>query len=181
MNITKNAMVSIHYTVKDQDGNQVDSSIGGEPLEYLHGNGYLIIGLEKQLEGKAPGDKLTCTVEPKEAYGEYDESMVIEVNKSQFDAGVDIEVGMQFQAGGGQIVTVKKVDGDTVTIDANHELAGKTLTFDVEIVDVREATEEELNPQGCGCGGSCGGGCGGSCGDGGCGDGGCGGGCGCGN
>jgi FKBP-type peptidyl-prolyl cis-trans isomerase SlyD len=180
--ITKNKMVKIHYTLKDTEGTQIDSSEGKDPLEYLHGNGNLITGLEDELEGREPGDKFTVTIAPEKAYGKYDEQMVVEVPRSQFDSDAQIEVGMKFQAGtagGPMIVTVKKVTDDTVTVDGNHELAGRTLVFDIEVKDVRDATEEELNPPSCsgscgGCGGdcseddeegSCGCGCGGSCGE----------------
>jgi FKBP-type peptidyl-prolyl cis-trans isomerase SlyD len=170
LNIAKDKMVSIHYTLKDAEGNLIDSSVGHEPLEYLHGNGNLIPGLESQLEGKAAGEKFTAAVEAKDAYGEYDEHMVVEVPRSQFDADAPIEVGMKFQAdtqGGPMIVRVTKVTDDTITVDGNHELAGKKLFFDVEVVNVRDATEEELKPQSCGgsCG-NCGGGCEGGCGEG---------------
>jgi FKBP-type peptidyl-prolyl cis-trans isomerase SlyD len=178
MKIEKNKMVKIHYTLKDTEGKQIDSSVGNEPLEYLHGNGNLITGLENMLEGKEPGDKFTATIAPADGYGEYDELMVVEVPRAQFDSDSAIEVGMKFQAntaGGPMIVTVTKVTDDSVTVDGNHELAGKTLVFDVEVKEVRDATEEELNPPSCGgscgnCSGDCGEdgegcGCGGNCGE----------------
>lgn len=195
MNIEKDKWVAIHYTLTDDAGQVIDSSVGGAPLGYIHGNGYLIPGLEKQLEGKTVGDKLKAVVQPEEGYGVYDKNMVVEVDRKQFDASMGIEIGMQFQVmtpGGPAIVRVVKIEGDKITIDGNHELAGKVLNFDVEIMEVREPTEEELNPT-CGCGGGCGGcggegGCGGDCNcDGGCGgdcnceNGGCGGEGGCGN
>lgn len=182
MKITKDAVVQIHYTLTGEDGQTFDTSRNGEPLEYLHGNGNLINGLEEQLEGKEPGDRFTAVVAPKDAYGEYDERLVVKVPRNQFDSDMPIEVGMRFQAdtvGGPMIVTVTNVTDDTITVDGNHALAGKTLHFAVDVVDVREATPEELMPKSHGCGG-CGGGCGGSCGDDdscGCG-GGCGGDCG---
>lgn len=182
MKIANNTAVKIHYTLHDKDGIQIDSSVGKEPLEYIQGKGMIIPGLESMLEGKEPGIKFKAVIEPGEAYGEYNPQLVCEVPRSQFETDMPIEVGMAFQAGtpDGQalIVHVTKVTDDSITVDGNHELAGKQLTFDVEVVEVREATEEELNGCGCGCGG-CGGGCEGSCG----GDCGCGGGCegGCGN
>lgn len=184
MNIAKNTVVKIDYTLFDADGNQLDTSVGKQPLEYVHGNNMLISGLEAQLEGKTAGDKFRAVVEAKDAYGEYDQRLLIEVGKDQFDTDMPIEVGMAFQAsapnGGAMIVHVVKVTEKTVTVDGNHELAGKQLTFDVEVIDVREATEEDLNfGCGCGCGGGCGGDCGGNC-DGECG-GDCGGEGGCGN
>lgn len=184
MTIEPHKMVKIHYTLKDDTGTVLDTSEGKEPLGFMAGVGALIPGLEKELEGKKAADKFSCTVEPALAYGEYEQNLVQEVDRSQFDGmeGIEIKVGMKFQAstGGGPIlVTVTKITDDKITVDANHELAGKTLHFDVEVVEVHEASAEDLAPyqnQG-GCGGGCGG-CGGSCG--GCGgeDGeGCGGGC----
>lgn len=191
MKIIKNAVAQIHYTLKNDEGVVLDSSRDREPLEYLHGNGNLISGLEAQLEGKEAGDSFTAVIPPAEGYGEYDERLIAKVPRSQFESEAPIEVGMSFQAstiGGPMIVRVTEISDDEITVDGNHELAGKTLHFDVEVVSVREATDEELIPQfagGCGggcssCGGGCGGGddcgCGGNCGsdDGGCG---CSGGC----
>ncbi len=188
MKIAKNTKVSILYTLYDEAGKQIDSS-GESPLEYIHGNNQLIPGLEAMLEGKEPGVKFKAVVEPKEAYGEYNEKLVVDVPKEQFDPSLPIEVGMKFQAttSDGQLclVHVAKISDDFITVDANHELAGKQLTFDIEIKDVKEATEEEiaqLSAGGCGGCGGCGGDCGGdgcNCGgddcdcDGGCGDGNC--------
>ncbi|MCQ2592744.1 MAG: peptidylprolyl isomerase [Treponema sp.] len=166
--ISKDKFVAIHYTLKDKDGNVLDSSVGTEPLAFFHGNGYLIAGLEKELEGKAAGDKFSATIEPKDAYGEYDSRLVLKAPRNQFETDMPIEVGMQFQVqtpGGITIVRVIEVADDVITIDGNHELAGKQLNFDIEVVEVRDPTEEELaqlSMQGCSgnCGG-CGGGCGG--------------------
>jgi len=172
MQIAPKKMVKIHYTLKDDKGTVIDTSADGEPLEYMHGIGTLIPGLERQIEGHDVGEKLTVVVEPKEAYGEYDEAQVQDVPRSQFDVTMPIEVGQSFQADtatGPFTVRVTKVTDDTITVDANHELAGKTLYFDIEIVDVREPTAEELAPAQGGCGGcsgcddGCEGGCGGSC------------------
>ena len=174
MNISKDKVVKIHYTLKDVDGNVSDSSVGKEPLEYLHGNGFLIVGLERELEGKNPGDKFDVTIQPEDAYGKYDEALILDVQRSQFETNDPIEVGMQFQVmtpQGPSIVTVVEVTDDIIKINGNHELAGKVLHFDVEVVDVRELTQEEIDAMKSGCGG-CGGGCGDSC-DGDCG--GCGG------
>lgn len=167
MKIEKNKMVLLHYTLKNSENEIIDSSEGSEPLAYLHGNGMLITGLEKVLEGKDQGEKLSVTVEPEEAYGLRSEELLIEVDRKQFEEDSQIEVGMQFDAGG-RIVEVKAVNGDKITIDANHPLAGEKLFFDVEIVEVRDATPEELSPS---CG-SCSGGCGDSCSSEGCGCGG---------
>ena len=183
-------MVKIHYTLKDAEGNLIDSSEGKEALEYLHGFGMLIPGMERELENREKGDKFSAVIEPKDGYGEYRPEYVVEVPRDRFDTEVEIQVGQKFQADtptGTMLVTVTKVTPENITIDSNHELAGKTLHFDVEVVDVRDASEEEIAPYTAnfGCGGGCGG-CGGSCGgcgeegdcnDGGCSDGGCGGCC----
>ena len=163
MKIEKNKWVSIHYTLKDDKGALLDSSIGTEPLDYIHGNGYLIAGLERELEGKTAGDKFSVTIEPKDAYGQYDNQLIAEIERSQFDLDGDIEIGMHFQImtpTGPSIVHVIEVNGDKIKVDGNHDLAGKTLNFDIEVVEVRDATEEELNPPSA-CGGC--GGCSGSC------------------
>lgn len=148
MQIAANAVVSIHYTLTNAAGDKLDSSEGQEPLAYLHGASNIIPGLENALVGKAVGDKLSVTVEPEEGYGEVREELVQEVDRSNFE-GIDaVEPGMQFMAQtpwGQQPVTVVKVEGDNVTLDGNHPLAGQTLSFDVEVVEVREATEEELS------------------------------------
>ena len=174
MKIEKNKWVSIHYTLKDDDGQQIDSSVGGKPLSYLHGNGYLIFGLENELEGKEEGAKFSCKIKPIDGYGEYDPQLILDVERKQFETDQEIEVGMKFQVmtpQGPSIVTVKEVGPEIIKIDGNHELAGKNLNFDVEVVEVREPTAEELNPSGCSgccgsdggcdCGGDCGSGCGG--------------------
>ncbi len=175
MTIEKDKVVSIHYILKGDDGAVIDSSSDGQPLEYVHGRNYLLAKLEEQLTGKNPGDKLNVDLTAKDGYGEYNKDLVAEVPRDQFDDSIEIQEGMAFQAegpAGMQIVIVKKVSPETITVDANHELAGKNLHFDIEIVDVRDATEDELSSGlvggGCGCGGcgsecDCDGGCGGGC------------------
>lgn len=173
MKIEKDKMVAINYTLTNKDGKVLDTSAGKSPLEYIHGNNMLITGLEKELEGKEEGTELHCVIEPKDAYGEIDERLIVQVPRSQFDDNMPIEVGMAFQAetqaGNYVLVRVTKIEQDTITVDGNHELAGVQLTFDVKIESVRDATEEELNSLGgcgcgCGCGGDCGEGCEGGCG-----------------
>lgn len=179
MTVEQNKFVSINYTLKDDEGNIVDTSINSSPLDYIHGNGYLLPKLEEQITGKNSGDKFNVDLCAADGYGEYNPALISEIPVEQFDTSVPIEVGMAFQAqtaAGVQIVRVTKVSEKTITVDANNEMAGKNLHFEIEILDVREPTEEELSAsQGCCCGGGCGGGC--SC-DGGCGEDGCGG---CGN
>lgn len=146
--IGDNLVVSINYKLTDDDGNVLDSSEGSEPLVYLHGADNIIPGLEKALVGKVEGDSLHVRVEPAEGYGEFIPDLIQTVERSVFQGVEAVEEGMMFEAeapdGSLQPIVVKKVDGDEVTIDVNHPLAGVVLHFDVEIVGVREATEEEV-------------------------------------
>ena len=147
--IGDNLVVSMHYKLTDNEGNVLDSSEGSEPLTYLHGAGNIIPGLEKALVGKVEGDTQQVTVEPAEAYGEVMPELTQTVDKAAFQGVESVEVGMSFEAqtsdGSVQHIVVTKVDGEQVTVDANHPLAGVVLNFDVEIVSVREATEEEIS------------------------------------
>jgi FKBP-type peptidyl-prolyl cis-trans isomerase SlyD len=145
--ITDKKAVSIHYTLTNDAGEVLDSSAGQEPLTYLHGANNLVPGLEKQLEGKTTGDKLNAAVTPEEGYGDNDPQLIQEVPREMFSGIDNIEVGMEFHAeteDGPQAVEVIAIEGDTVTIDGNHPLAGITLNFEVEVTDIRDATEEEL-------------------------------------
>jgi FKBP-type peptidyl-prolyl cis-trans isomerase SlyD len=147
MNITDNCVASFHYTLTDSTGKVLDSSEGQEPLSYLHGAGNIIPGLESALLGKTTGDKLSVAVVAAEAYGERDDTMVQELPTSMFSGVDQIEVGMEFHAEtehGLQVVTVTSVENDTVTIDGNHPLAGVDLNFEVEVTEVRDASQEEL-------------------------------------
>jgi len=147
MKIEKNVVVSLAYQVKLEDGIVVDSSTTDAPLDYLHGHNNLITGLENELEGKVAGDKFTVTVAPEDAYGEHNDALVQRVPAEVFQGVDQIEVGMRFLADTDQgpiPVEVTEVDGDEVVVDGNHMLAGQTLTFDVEVVAVREATAEEI-------------------------------------
>ena len=149
MNIEKNAVVTMHYTLTDEAGTKLDSSVGQEPLAYIHGHKHIIPGLENALAGKTKGEKLQVTIKPEDAYGERNDALVQELPKAQFETAEAISEGMKFQADtpDGQLIvlTVVKVGDETVTVDGNHELAGATLNFDVEITDVRAATAEELD------------------------------------
>ena len=147
MQIANNKVVSIHYKLTNDAGDILDSSEGQEPLAYLHGLGNIIPGLENALSGRALGDKFSVTVAPADGYGERDNEMVQSVPKSAFQGVDQILPGMQFQAqspDGMQLVTVVEVDGDEVILDGNHPMAGITLTFDVEVTEIRDATTEEL-------------------------------------
>lgn len=138
----------MHYTLKDEQGETIDSSQGHEPLAYIQGIGNIIPGLEDALEGKTKGDKLEVTIAPEDGYGERQENMVQKVAKSGFQGDEELVVGMQVQVetkNGPAIAMVSEIEGEDVTLDLNHPLAGVTLNFDVEVMDVREATDEELD------------------------------------
>jgi FKBP-type peptidyl-prolyl cis-trans isomerase SlyD len=146
--IEKNRVVSLHYTLRDEQGSVIDSSSGRGPLSYLHGKGNIIPGLEQALAGKAAGDKLDVTVAPEEGYGARDERLVQIVPRSKFGEVAELAPGMQVRTTGPRgprIVTVTRVDRDFVTVDANHPLAGRTLHFSVEVAEVRKATHEEVS------------------------------------
>jgi FKBP-type peptidyl-prolyl cis-trans isomerase SlyD len=143
MQIAKHKVASIHYTLKDNDGKVIDSSDGGEPLNYIHGIGNLIPGMEEGLEGKIKGDKVTLKVAPEKGYGIKDEKLTQKVPRDAFGGQV-VTVGMQFQTNRGEVVTVTHVGLDQITVDANHPLAGVELNFTVEVMDVRNATEDEI-------------------------------------
>ena len=148
MQIEKNRVVSLHYTLRDEQGTVIDSSSGRGPLNYLHGKGNIIPGLERALAGKAVGDKLDVKVAPEQGYGARDERLVQIVQRSKFGEVADLAPGMQVRATGSRgprIVTVTRVDRDFVTVDGNHPLAGRTLHFSVEVADVRKATHEEVS------------------------------------
>lgn len=148
MQIANNSVVAIAYTLTDNDGQVIDTSAGGEPLVYLHGAQNIIPGLEKALAGKVVGDKLNVKVEPGEGYGEYNPQLVQVVPKHLFAGVEQVEVGMQFHAQtdhGMQVVTIAAVEGDDITVDGNHPLAGVPLNFDVEVMSIRAASQEELD------------------------------------
>ncbi len=147
MKIEDNRVVSIHYTLTNDDGDELDSSTDDEPLAYLHGADNLIPGLERELTGKAAGDALQVTLQPEDAYGVYDPDLVQVVPRDAFD-DEEIEPGMEFEAEGDDgdelLVVITEINGDEVTINGNHPLAGQTLHFQVTVHDVREPTEEEI-------------------------------------
>ncbi len=147
--IGEKMVVSMHYTLTDEEGKVLDSSEGAEPLSYLHGAGNIIPGLENALIGKVANDALQVTVAPKEGYGEVVAELIQKVDKAAFEGVDNLEPGMAFEAQGpdGQVqrVIISEVEGDEVTVNGNHPLAGVTLNFDVKIVGVRDATEEEIS------------------------------------
>lgn len=146
--IADQKVVSLNYTVKDTEGQVIDSSEGAAPLVYLHGQGNIIPGLEAALVGKTPGEAFDVTVEPADAYGEYNEEILQVVPRKAFEGVESIETGMVFtaQAPNGPVqLTVAKVEGDEITVDPNHPLSGKILHFSGSVIEVREATAEELS------------------------------------
>lgn len=159
MKITNNSAVSIHFGVAEVDGNALDSTENGAPLEFIQGAGYLVPGLEAELAGKEVGDKFDVKLEAKDAYGEFQEELVQQVPRDLFEGVDTIEVGMSFQADtdqGPRTVEVTEVTEEMVSIDANHPLAGMALQFVGEVVAIRAATEEELAHGHIHSGGSCG-------------------------
>jgi FKBP-type peptidyl-prolyl cis-trans isomerase SlyD len=148
MSIAQDSVVTIHYTLKDDAGETIDSSAGGEPLAYIHGHGNLVAGLERELTGKSAGDRLSVKIAPADGYGDYEKELVQQIPRRSLQGIAHLKIGMQLQAQtpqGPRAVTVTRLTGDMVTVDGNHPLAGKTLNFDVEITAVRAATEEELS------------------------------------
>jgi len=148
MKIDNNTVVSLHYTLTNDQGEQLDSSAGHDPLEYLHGGAGIVPGLERELTGKEAGDKFVVVIQPEDAYGPTNPELISAVPRAQFPEDQAIQPGMQFQAqrpdGESLTIVVTAVDGDTVTIDANHPLAGQVLHFDVSVEGIRDATEEEV-------------------------------------
>jgi len=149
MKICDHAAVAMHYTLTNADGEVLDSSEGQDPLTYLHGTGGVIPGLEAALLNKAAGDQFTAVIDPEDAYGAVDPSLVQVVPRSAFAGVESIEAGMRFTAsdeqGQQQSVAIAAVNGDEITVDGNHPLAGEILHFEVEVVSVRAATEEEIS------------------------------------
>ena len=147
MQIAPQAVVTIHYTLTDELGVTLDASTPDQPLVYLHGAGNLIAGLERELLGRRAGDRFAATIAPEEAYGERVADMIQQVPRDLFGEDQEVEVGMRFSGNTPQgpiTVVVAAIDGDQVTLDGNHPMAGKTLHFDVTVAAVRPATAQEL-------------------------------------
>jgi FKBP-type peptidyl-prolyl cis-trans isomerase SlyD len=148
LKVSDDHVVSIHYTLTNEKGETLDSSIGAEPLIFIQGKKHIIPGLEDALTGKETGEKLKVTIPPEKAYGPRNDEMVQAIPRAEFGENEQIDPGMQFQAdtdNGPVILTVVEVKDEEVVVDGNHPLSGITLCFDVEVVEVREATEEELS------------------------------------
>jgi FKBP-type peptidyl-prolyl cis-trans isomerase SlyD len=170
MIIARDKAVTVHYTLRDENGNVMESSKERTPLTYVQGAG-MIKGFETALEGRAPKDAFTFTVKPEDAYGERRPELLFHVKKEQLKEIPKIEAGMPLRvrtADGALVATIAEIEEEKVLLDANHPLAGRSLTFDVEVLDVRDATAEELaqahGDEGCGCGSTCGPSCGEGCG-----------------
>ncbi len=148
MRIGKDTVVSIEYTLKDDAGEVLDSSVGEDPLDYLHGHGQIVPGLERALDGKDVGEKLTVDVSPADGYGERHQDRVFAVPRGQLPKKLQPKVGMQLAAegpdGDAMPVWIIGVDDEAVTLDGNHPLAGQTLHFAIEVKSVRAATKDEL-------------------------------------
>ena len=158
LTINENKVVTFEYTLKNDSGDIIDSSTNNGPITYLHGSENIIPGLETELEGKMIGDKFHASIEPEDGYGIRYEELVQKIEKDRLSHLPKIEIGMQIQAydeDGMQIFTIVDISDNDVTLDGNHPLSGQKLHFDVEIIDMREATEEEIEfglQVDCGCG-----------------------------
>ena len=164
MKIKQNTVVAMEYSVRDKDNNElIDTNKGAQPLEFLYGSGQIISGLEKALSQKGAGDSFSVEIAPEDAYGIYRTDFLQEVPRDQFE-GIELKEGMtlfgQGEDGRTVQVIVKDFNDSVVMIDYNHPLAGKTLVFDVMVLDVREASEQEILSGGVGGGCGCGSGCG---------------------
>ncbi len=149
MKIEKGKVVAFHYALVNAEGEVLDGSRDGQPLPYLHGHNNIVPGLEAALDGREAGERFEVKVAPEQGYGLRDEEKVQVVDRESFAEFADIEVGMVCQmedeSGELQFVAITQIDEEEVTVDANHPFAGLELNFDVEVMDVRDATEEELS------------------------------------
>ena len=159
MKIGKNTTVSINYTLKDSLGHLLEDTEESGPVSYLHGRGLMIPRLEESLEGSEAGSTLTVSLSPDEAYGERDDQLVMKIPRTEFDDPDTIELGEDIQVHDGSeggIMTVVDIDKEHITLDGNHPFAGKSVVFNVSVLDVRETTKEDLDAvehhHECGCG-----------------------------
>jgi FKBP-type peptidyl-prolyl cis-trans isomerase SlyD len=149
MPIEPNQVVTINYVLTDEEGNILDTTSGRDSFSFLSGHDQILPKLEEAIKGMLIHSKKTVVLAPADGYGEYIQEAVQVANRADFPNDVQLDEGMSFMAtmpdGNQQQFVIKKIEGDDVTIDFNHPLAGKTLTFEVELVDVRDATPEELS------------------------------------
>lgn len=163
MNVSKNKIVSIHFTVTDNEGIVVDSNLNFEPLQYLHGSGNLLYSLEQALAGAQDMEVRDIILDPKDAYGNYDENLEVKLDKKLFHEGVDdMQQGTIIQTPGGNEAELIDVLPGEIIVNGNHPLAGKRLHYKVTITGIRQATAKELisgsphhNGEVCGPGCSC--------------------------
>lgn len=145
--IIRNKVATFDYTVMDEQGQLIDTSLEYGPLSYIHGKGTLVPGLEAAMDGKTTGDSFSVKLTPAQGYGERDDSLVHVFTRKELVKLGNLKVGMQLQAQdtkGKRTLAVSKIDGDKITLDENHLLAGKTIKFDITILSVRDATQDEL-------------------------------------
>ena len=146
--IKSGSVVNMIYVLTNDDGEEIDRADKSEPFTYLHGHNQIVLGLEKALLGLKAGDKKKVQVSPEEGYGDIDPSLITMAKTNQFPKGAELEVGVQFMAedadGNNVVFTIVEIEGDDLTLDGNHPLAGETLNFDVEIIEMRDATPQEL-------------------------------------
>ena len=148
MLVEKNRVVTLNYTLRDEQGQVIESSVGRGPLSYLHGKGNILPGLERALSGRSAGDKVDVAVPPELGYGPRDDRLVQVVPRNTFTVDGELAPGMRVRASGprgARLVTIVRVERDFVTVDGNHPLAGRTLLFSVEVAEVRKATHEEVS------------------------------------
>lgn len=148
MQVADDMVVAFHFTLTNEQGEQIHSTRPDAPLTYLHGRGEIIDGLEKALAGKSQGESFDLVLGPGEAYGDRDPALVQTVDRSEFPDAGELEIGMRFWVEddqGERTITITGIEGDEVTVDGNHPLAGERISFEVEILEVRQATEEELS------------------------------------
>ena len=150
MEVASNCVVSINFTLQNDKGELLDSSSEGSPLVYLHGVEGIIPALEADLAGKTAGEEFSVTITPEQGFGDRDDGLIVDVPRGNFPEGQELSPGMQFQAedpnsGDTRLLTITVIGDDSVTVDANHPLAGMTLSFEGTVHDVRAATEDELS------------------------------------
>ena len=147
MTVSKDKVITIEYELKSADGEIFDSSEENGALSYIQGGGFLVPGIENALEGKKVGDAIQIVVQPAEGYGEYSEDLVFEVGKDDFEKGVEIVEGLEFQAEIGdevRLCTVVAIEKDLITVDANHPLSGEELHVRAKVLEIRDASPEEI-------------------------------------
>lgn len=148
MQVADDMVVAFHFTLTTDGGELIHSTRPDAPLTYLHGRGELIEGLENAMLGRSEGATFDLTLEPSQAYGQRDPQLVQTVDRAEFPGGEELEVGMKFRVEddlGQRTITIAEIDGDQVKVDGNHPLAGETISFEVEILEIREASQEELS------------------------------------